>query len=78
MAETPPSDPSALRVQTDMAKGEDQGKGFEPLDASKRVTANGGESSSGASMPFAGEMERRGEEKVSLYFEREYSKDTIS
>jgi hypothetical protein len=58
MAETPPS--PSLQSQ---GKKPGESKAEEAHEEGGRITSNGGQASS-SSMPFAGEMERRGEEKV--------------
>lgn len=65
MSNTPPSDPASLRVQTNLGKKKSDGKSTDEKDKNSKVNGNAGEVP-GPSMSFAGEMERRGEEKVSL------------
>jgi len=66
MSETPPFDPSTLRSGTSVAKKRAQGRpeGEEQDDHEEEEKRNQNGAASGTSMPFAGEMERRGEEKV--------------
>lgn len=67
MSNTPPSDPVSLRVQTNLGKKKSDGKSEEGQgNISKVVNGNTGEVAGSAAGPFAGEMERRGEEKVSI------------